>query len=206
MNVSGMANTASLYSPQKADPVRELARVTDNSAARAVSSASAEGAAAVYVPGKVSSVDALSKAYESDIRSVSAIKEKARRRKEELNALIVKTLIKQGRTCLQAAELDQLLREGGTKADLASAAKAREEIGEDGYWGLGQTAERLFSFVQALAGGGPAEGEEMKAAFIRGYTAAEKTWGRELPALCQQTGRALIQRLDDWISQGETKA
>ena len=38
------------------------------------------------------------------------------------------------------------------KVDAATKAQAQRDIGEDGYWGVKQTSQRLFDFASALAG------------------------------------------------------
>lgn len=204
MNVNGITSAMQPYTPNKAEAVnvKELAKVNS---VGTVSSASAEGAAAVYEPGKVSSVDSANKTYKPNQRVVSALQTEVDRRTEEMKSLVSKTLAKQGQTFFQTNDMYALLREGKVNVDPATAAKAQEDIGEDGYWGVKQTSERLFSFAQALTGGDPAKAEAMKDAVIKGFESAKKAWGGELPEICQKTYDATMQKFDDWMAENKSE-
>lgn len=80
-------------------------------------------------------------------------------------------------------------------------AAAQEAISEDGYWGVKQTSERIVAFAKALVGGDPSRVEEMRAAFVKGYEAAEKAWGGALPDISKQTYDAVMKLFDDWAGK-----
>ncbi len=84
-----------------------------------------------------------------------------------------------------------------TEAESAEAAKSIED---DGYWGVEQTSQRIFDFAMGLTGGDPSKAEEMKEYMLKGYEAAEKAWGGELPAIAQQTKEATIALFDEWAN------
>ena len=46
--------------------------------------------------------------------------------------------------------------------------------------------------------------EEMKAAFEKGFKEAEKTWGGELPEICQRTYDKVFEKFDKLINPEET--
>ncbi len=77
-------------------------------------------------------------------------------------------------------------------------ADAIEATSENGYWGVAQTSQRIFSFAQALVGTDPSRAAEMREAFIKGYQQVEKMWGGELPELSRNTYDSVIKLFDQW--------
>ena len=47
--------------------------------------------------------------------------------------------------------------------------RLREDVSENGYWGVKQTSERIFSFAQALAGDDEEKMTKMKEAFEKRF-------------------------------------
>lgn len=154
--------------------------------------------AAVYEPSVESSKDSAKKTYKPDKATISQLKADAERHTEQLRSLVEKLLVKQVQKITDATNIYSLLREGKVKVDPATAAQAQKDIAEDGYWGVKQTSERMFSFAKALTGGDPSKAEEMKKAFIKGYEDARKAWGGELPEISQKTYEATIALFDEW--------
>ncbi len=76
---------------------------------------------------------------------------------------------------------------GDFKVDPFTRAQAQKDISEDGYYGVKKTSQRLFDFAQALAGDDVEKMKEMQKAMEKGFKKAEKTWGGELPSICQET-------------------
>ena len=54
-------------------------------------------------------------------------------------------------------------------------AQAKEDISEDGYWGVKQTSQRLFDFACALAGDDEGKMREMQKAMEKGFKQAVST-------------------------------
>ena len=88
------------------------------------------------------------------------------------------------------------------RVDDATRLLAQQEISEDGYWGVKQTAARAVDFAKSLSGGDPSKLAELKAAIEKGYEQAEKAWGGTLPDICYLTKEATMKGLDDWAAQG----
>ncbi len=65
-------------------------------------------------------------------------------------------------------------------------SEAEEMIGEDGYFGVKNTAKRILDFAK-LFGGDNSRIGILKKAFMDGFDAAEKVWGDKLPEICYQT-------------------
>ena len=92
------------------------------------------------------------------------------------------------------------------KVSAADIAQAKEDISEDGYWGVKQTSQRLFDFASALAGDDVEKMKEMQAAMEKGFKQATKAWGGDLPEICQRTLAAANKLFDDYYaSKGEVQ-
>ncbi len=84
-----------------------------------------------------------------------------------------------------------------TQADID---KAKEDISEDGYWGIKQTSQRLFDFASALAGDDPDKMKEMQAAMEKGFKEAMGAWGDELPDISKDTLAAANKMFDEYYA------
>jgi hypothetical protein len=149
----------------------------------------------VYESSKETST---AKTYKQDTKTVEKLKADAERRTEQLRSLVEKLLLKQGETFDAGTDIYKLLREGKVQVDEQTAAQAKKDIAEDGYWGVEQTSDRIVSFAIALSGGDPDKADEMISAFQQGYKDATKSWGDELPDICKRTYEATMKKLDDW--------
>ncbi len=126
-----------------------------------------------------------------------------------LKSLVEKVITKQGQTYAAANPSDLLndssfwnaIRTGNFKVDAATAAQAKADIAEDGYWGVNQTSDRLVEFAKAAAGGDSEKIEKMRKAIQKGFDAAKKLWGGELPGISQQTYDATMKKMDEWAKE-----
>lgn len=84
-----------------------------------------------------------------------------------------------------------------TQADID---KAKEDVSEDGYWGIKQTSQRLFDFASALAGDDPDKMKEMQEAMEKGFKEATAAWGDELPGISKDTLAAANKLFDDYYA------
>ena len=109
--------------------------------------------------------------------------------KRQLMELVQKTLSGQVRAYGKANDDNfwKTLAGGKYTVDAATKAQAQKDIGEDGYWGVKQTAQRLFDFAGALAGDDVDKMKDMQKAMEKGFKLATKAWGRELPKISQDT-------------------
>ncbi len=82
----------------------------------------------------------------------------------------------------------------------ADIDKAKEDVSEDGYWGISKTAQRLFDFASALAGDDPEKMKEMQAAMEQGFKEATGAWGDELPEICKNTFDAANKMFDEYYA------
>lgn len=99
---------------------------------------------------------------------------------------------------LSSMNLAGTFREAAALASPEDILKAKEDISEDGYWGVNQTSDRLVSMAIALSGGDTSKADEMMEAIQKGYDKATKAWGEDLPQICQDTLEAARQKMTDW--------
>lgn len=150
-------------------------------------------AGAVYEPSETAK-----KTYKPDTNLVAKLKADAEARTANLKSIVEKMLTKQGTTYNKANDIWSVLSSGNFTVDAATKAQAQADIAEDGYWGVKQTSGRILDFAKALTGGDPDKIDEMRKAFEKGYKAAEKKWGGELPEISKKTYDAVLKGFDEW--------
>ena len=138
------------------------------------------------------------KTYTQDTNLIAKLKADAEQRTSQFKNLVEQLLTKQNKTFQTATDFFQALQRGEIVVDAATKAQAQEDVSEDGYWGVKQTSERILDFAKALTGGDPSKIDEMKAAFEKGFKAAEKLWGGELPEISQKTYDAVMKGFEEW--------
>ena len=89
------------------------------------------------------------------------------------------------------------LLDGGAHVSPELRAQAEEAIGEDGFWGVEAVSDRLVDFAWALTGGDTSRFELMRDAISRGFAAAERLWGGELPQISRDTYDATMRKLEE---------
>mgnify|MGYP006069217975 FL=1 len=82
--------------------------------------------------------------------------------------------------------------------DAKTIEKAKQDIDEDGYYGVNQTSERILSFAKAIAGDDPKKIQEMRDAVEKGFKKAEQMWGDKLPDISQRTYDKVMSTFDEW--------
>lgn len=85
-------------------------------------------------------------------------------------------------------------------------AQAKEDISEDGYWGVKQTSQRLFDFACALAGDDEGKMREMQKAMEKGFKQATGAWGKDLPGICGETKAAANKLFEDYYASKKQTA
>ena len=101
----------------------------------------------------------------SNASIVAKLKADQETRMAQMQSLVTKMFSKQGITIGTADDMWKALAGGNFTADADTIAQAKEDISENGYWGVKQTSERIFSFAQALAGDDEEKMTKMKEAF-----------------------------------------
>ena len=116
---------------------------------------------------------------------IAQLKSDTEQRMAQMQSLVTKMFAKQGITIGTADDMWKALANGNFTADADTIAQAKEDISEDGYWGVNQTSDRLLDFAVALSGGD----EE-----------ATKSWGKDLPSISNDTYSATMKKFDQWFS------
>ena len=116
----------------------------------------------------------------------------------QLKGIVEQMMKKQGATIGKADDMWRFLASGDFTVSADVKAQAQADIADDGYWGVEQTSDRIVDFAKALSGGDPAKADKMLEAFKKGFEAATKSWGKELPDISQRTYDAVLKKMDAW--------
>lgn len=128
---------------------------------------------------------------------VQQLKQDEENRRSQLSSLVQQMLSGQA----GASNLANLFSPENLKnVSAADIAQAKEDISEDGYYGIKQTSQRLFDFASALAGDDVDKMKEMQDAMMKGFEQATKAWGKELPEICKNTIDAANKLFDDYYA------
>ena len=133
---------------------------------------------------------------------VEQLKADAEARQKQLVSIVEKSLSKQAGLYGKANGDDiwKFLASGNVKVDPATRLQAQKDIGEDGYWGVKQTSQRLFDFASALAGDDVENMKKMQAAMEKGFKLATGAWGKKLPSICSETMDAANKLFEDYFA------
>lgn len=156
----------------------------------------------VYEKGTASSN---SKAIYAKEDVVARLKKDADNRTAQLRSLVEQMMTNQGSKIGQADDIWSFLAKGDFTVSPEVKAQAQADIAEDGYWGVEQTSDRIIEFAKALVGDDPENAEKMRAAFEKGFKAATKTWGKDLPDISQKTYDAVMDKFDEWAGIKKTE-
>lgn len=140
---------------------------------------------------------------------VQRLKADQEQRQQQLTDLVQKTISGQAGAYGKANGNDiwTLLSGGKVNVSATERAQAQKDIGEDGYWGVKQTSQRLFDFACALAGDDVEKMKKMQAAMEKGFKLATKSWGKDkLPGICGETFDAANRLFEEYYKSKESEA
>ena len=189
MDINGISQVMASYETTKTDKNTETGKKQPAQETKGYDA----GKAAEYT--KTESVDQVVK---RDTALIEKMKAEAERNTEQLRSLVEKLLLKQGEKFTSLSDLFNKVKDGLIEVDPETVEQAKEDISEDGYWGVEQTSERLFSFAKALAGNDPKYADKMLDAMKKGFEQATKHWGDKLPDICQKTLDAATEKINNW--------
>lgn len=88
----------------------------------------------------------------------------------------------------------------GKTADISTMTPndAQKLVGEDGYWGVKQTSDRIFQQAVGISGNDPTKIDKVKEGILKGFEMAKTALGGKLPDISQQTLDAVMKKLEDW--------
>lgn len=201
MDFNGINNSYSSY-----DSARFSSKTSASSKSDTLKDADKKAATNAYSE-PAATYEASTAANRTDRSAVIAhLKSSAEQRMQQMQSLVTKMFEKQGITIGTADNMWRILAGGNFTADAATIAQAKEDISEDGYWGVNQTSERIFSFAAALSGGDKEKMQEMVKAVEKGFSEATKAWGKELPGITQDTHSAIMDKFDKWFEENGSSA
>ena len=192
MSVNGVTSTqaAAAYSYNSTNAAKE------KTSAEEATTKTTEDTGVIYEHSTDTNTSSTKKTYKPDTALINKLKADADARTSQLRSLVKQMMGKQATTYGNANDIWSFLRSGNYTVDPATKAQAQADIAEDGYWGVGQTSDRIIQFATALTGGDPDKIEAMRDAFKKGYAQAEKTWGGSLPEISQKTYDAVMEKFD----------
>lgn len=129
---------------------------------------------------------------------VSQLKADAEARESQFVNMIRKMMSEQVNAYGTANDIWEFLASGKYTVDPQTRLQAQQDIAEDGYYGVSQTADRIFDFASALAGDDEEQMKKMQEAFEKGFSMAEKKWGGKLPDISYQTKEAVNKKFEDY--------
>lgn len=174
---------------KKSDSTRTAAEESGVSYEKGTQEASAKGAYSVTRMSK-----------EDRAALVQQLKDEQASRQQQFVQMVQQMIGQQASTSGLA---DLFSAENLKNVDPATIQKAKEDVAEDGYYGVNQTAQRLFDFASALAGDDVEKMKKMEAAMEKGFKLAEKAWGKELPQISKDTMEQARKMFSDYYASKE---
>lgn len=101
----------------------------------------------------------------------------------------------------QVKTLNKALFEGITVSPEEQQA-ALEAISPGGEWSPEAVSENILNMAKALSGGDVSKLELLKNAVVKGFEAAETTWGGKLPSITDETYDLIMKGFDEWAKEG----
>ena len=193
MSINGVSSTANAYSAY-ADNMEVKSKSNSDSENKVNDNTKADSdKAAVYEKSPVKNMTA------SDRKAlVQKLKADSDRHVANMKSLVEKMFLKQGQKFTEADDIWKALAKGDFTVDADTAAQAKADIADDGYWGIEQTSQRILDFAEALSGGDKDKMNDMLEAFKKGFKQATKSWGKDLPDISQKTYDSVIKKFEDY--------
>ncbi len=141
------------------------------------------------------------KVLKPDVQKIEQLKKEAEDALSPLRQMVEELLKQQGmhfKGANRKANEDRMVQ-----IDANTRAEAQRLISEDGEYGVKKTANRLFEFAKAVSGNDKTKVKELKSAIEQGYKAAEKAFGGQLPEICKNTLKCVMDKLDQWAASEE---
>lgn len=129
---------------------------------------------------------------------VKQLKADQESRQQQLTSLVQQMMTKQATTYTNANDMWKFLAKGDFTVNAQTKLQAQKDIAEDGYYGVQQTADRLFDFASALAGDDVDKMKKMQTAMQKGFDQATKAWGQKLPDISQKTMDAANKKFEEY--------
>jgi hypothetical protein len=136
--------------------------------------------------------------YKIDQEKIDKIKGEFNQNVNAFREMVREMFEKQG---INVEELIKRLEDGEVielEIDQEVIDKAKENVSEDGYFGVEKTAKRILDFAKAISGGNPEKIQLLKDAFIEGFEEAKEIFGGELPEISEKTYEKVMEGFNEW--------
>lgn len=158
--------------------------------------AAEETAAAAEETSKATNTKQQTETYKPDMDKIREMKADLSNNMKAFKQMVYSQIRSQGDNSNNT--LKELL--GGISG--MSKEEAAAAVADDGEWGVDATATRILDFAKALSGGDPSKIEELRDAVNKGFAAAGKVWGGDLPEISQKTLQKVMEGFDEWAKSG----
>ena len=193
MDINSVTNVTQTYS-------QEVTKKSSDDHKGTTSKASFSNTAAVYEKTSANK-DSVSVKNSATDRSaiIAQMKADTEARMQQLTDIVRQSMQGQGNALAMTDDIWHYLASGNFEnVDEAAIQQAKEDISENGYWGVDQTSSRIVDFAIALSGNDTSKAEELIKAFKKGYDEATSAWGKELPEISSKTYDAVLEKFDQW--------
>ena len=143
--------------------------------------------------------------FPPDRAAMTRLTNEALQRSQQLMQLVERLFGTQARTFETAMSDLRAAIEAGFEVDADVVAQAQRDIADDGYFGVEQTSQRILDFARAISGGDPSRINVLRDAVERGFQAAERAWGGNLPEISHRTLEAVRRGFDEWAAESSSQ-
>lgn len=88
--------------------------------------------------------------------------------------------------------------------NISNSTSVSDPTAEGGEWSSDAVSKRIIDMAKALSGGDKSKISLLKDAVEKGFGAATKAWGGELPGVCGETHDKVMKAFDEWENEGKT--
>lgn len=143
-----------------------------------------------------------SETYKPDMEKIRQMKADLRGNLGAFKQMVYSQIKDQGNHADYASSANDALKDILKGIQGMSQEEAAAAVADDGEWGVDATANRILDFAKAISGGDPSKIGTLRDAVEKGYAAAGKIWGGDLPEISQKTLQKVMEGFDEWEKSG----
>ena len=140
------------------------------------------------------------KTNKANAQELAAIKQQADEALAPLRRLVEQVLKNQGTAYNESLGLTNSALVNITPEIRAEATSL---ISDGGFYSVENTSSRLADFAISLSGGDKTKLRELSASIQKGFAAAQKVWGGQLPEISAKTYAMTMEKLNQWAVSEE---
>ncbi len=142
--------------------------------------------------------------YKPDMEKINQMKADLKNNLAAFKKMVYAEVSGQAKASEKANGADDTLKELLNGVLGMTQEEAAASIADDGEWGVEATANRILDFAVALSGGDPEKIDLLRDAVQKGFDAAGKIWGGDLPDISNQTLARVMEGFDKWAETGSS--